>query len=788
MVTTPSSPSLRLDMAWRFRKSVKVFPGVRINIGKKGISTTIGVRGASVNISNRGTFLNTGVPGTGLSNRSRIDTPDRPASIPRGNRSASVPSSVPSLIPDFGGQNVLDDAGSIKSVEAEAITSDGLQSLKLMLLDAHQEKSEIEKLLAPKGKVLSILDTRLQQKEKSWITRRFFPKKIEAMRESVEEARAEVEELQQQRDLCLLDVDVECEPEIDAAYQHLSESFDTLSTCQKIWDITSAVATSAAERSAASQSVDRREVQFDRTSLELVKSSRPAMRLRNANGGDLYVYPGFVLILSGEKELGLVDLAEVTVEYRPQRFLEEDGVPSDSKVVDHTWKKVNKDGSPDKRFAGNYQIPVAYYGKVRLSSATGLNEEYSFSNAQSASDFAEAFTQYRDLLNSGTSSPERSATRAASIRPIATLPDESPSLDLNDDGEGEEGMPDTGDVIEGKQKESWIINAKTNLPITLIGIERTVAEQIKSVLDESYNETSYYTAKRLTPIIARSNVRWKELDEYLAKYGERYRKSVEQMISSSTEWSSASDRDRSDLRAEFKLAAMNQLEVRPIGVDVSVLFDGDPEDATLDDALIDRYGFDLLQVYLRCADGLEKVRVVPADHYSRQDFERMVEVGLAARGQEIAPADILASLKLQEMNALVVDRVEKPLRKKADAIAFLAAQGDIMTLLAGAVAFRELFQLRVLPDEFSQIDLAAVSRSWKHAAAVAEVMANTYSSAGRSIQFEQKNRDLSFIKGWTVWHCQCSHCQALPEKVYPKKQFPKVPYHVGCMCFVRAEF
>jgi hypothetical protein len=28
-------------------------------------------------------------------------------------------------------------------------------------------------------------------------------------------------------------------------------------------------------------------------------------------------------------------------------------------VVDQVWFKNNKDGSRDKRFAGNYQIPVA---------------------------------------------------------------------------------------------------------------------------------------------------------------------------------------------------------------------------------------------------------------------------------------------------------------------------------------------------------------------------------------------------------------------------------------------
>ncbi|PPA68726.1 DUF4236 domain-containing protein [Jeotgalibacillus proteolyticus] len=59
-------------MAIRFRKSVKLAPGVRMNIGKKGVGFSTGVKGASVSTSARGTNLNVGIPGTGLSSSHRI--------------------------------------------------------------------------------------------------------------------------------------------------------------------------------------------------------------------------------------------------------------------------------------------------------------------------------------------------------------------------------------------------------------------------------------------------------------------------------------------------------------------------------------------------------------------------------------------------------------------------------------------------------------------------------------------------------------------------------------------
>lgn len=60
-------------MAFRFSRSLKIAPGVRLNFGKTGMSMTAGPRGASVTVGPRGTYTNVGIPGTGLSYRTKID-------------------------------------------------------------------------------------------------------------------------------------------------------------------------------------------------------------------------------------------------------------------------------------------------------------------------------------------------------------------------------------------------------------------------------------------------------------------------------------------------------------------------------------------------------------------------------------------------------------------------------------------------------------------------------------------------------------------------------------------
>lgn len=59
-------------MGWRFRKRIKILPGIHLNISKSGISTNVGVKGASVTFGPKGTYVNTGFPGTGLYRRDKV--------------------------------------------------------------------------------------------------------------------------------------------------------------------------------------------------------------------------------------------------------------------------------------------------------------------------------------------------------------------------------------------------------------------------------------------------------------------------------------------------------------------------------------------------------------------------------------------------------------------------------------------------------------------------------------------------------------------------------------------
>ena len=60
-------------MGFRFHRSIRLFPGVHLNISKSGVSLSIGGAPFTFNWGRRGETVTTSLPGSGLSYRKRLD-------------------------------------------------------------------------------------------------------------------------------------------------------------------------------------------------------------------------------------------------------------------------------------------------------------------------------------------------------------------------------------------------------------------------------------------------------------------------------------------------------------------------------------------------------------------------------------------------------------------------------------------------------------------------------------------------------------------------------------------
>lgn len=100
----------------------------------------------------------------------------------------------------------------------------------------------------------------------------------------------------------------------------------------------------------------------------------------------LLILPDKVFIIRGTK-VGAVDYDDLQIQVSSINFVESDPVPEDAQVIGQTWQYVNKNGTPDKRYKNNRQLPICLYGVVRLKSASGVNVEMQVSNIQKSRDF-----------------------------------------------------------------------------------------------------------------------------------------------------------------------------------------------------------------------------------------------------------------------------------------------------------------------------------------------------------------------------------------------------------------
>ncbi|MBW3522297.1 MULTISPECIES: DUF4236 domain-containing protein [unclassified Chryseobacterium] len=368
-------------MGWSYRKRIKIIPGVHLNISKRGISTSIGIKGASFNFSSSGTRLNTSV--LGFSNSYKIS-----GSSSQRNTSQSYPDPQPLY-------TQLSD--NIFSANLHEITSQNMAGIKESILVAQQQKTELQKDLKKIKKTLRFSKTK---KIASYIfiygliNKTVVPKlniDIDAQREALKETQNVI-------DNSAVNINIQFDDPTKRKYERLHNTFKNLSTSHRIWDITGAhFQDRVVARSNASTLVNRRDAKIGLRTLPIIKSNYEALYFQNVNGADLYFYPTFILMYTNDQNFALIGINELSLTVSPVNFTETSIVPCDSKVIRKTWAKVNKNGTPDKRFKNNYQIPVVQYGRLRLSSPTGLHEEYQVSNFEFTEQFGKAFLEYKTL-------------------------------------------------------------------------------------------------------------------------------------------------------------------------------------------------------------------------------------------------------------------------------------------------------------------------------------------------------------------------------------------------------
>lgn len=390
-------------MGWRFRKSFTIVPGLRLNLSKSGLSASIGGAPFTMNIGPHGLMGTASIPGTGVSYRrhfgSNSNSPSNggPTALLPGPYPGSAPSPSPHTYPPFPSGTFISTAPveQIQSASTELLTSRTLKDLKDLIATAFKQHEEITAELNSARTSKAAAEQKFTSWESGFLFRRLFKKTFERRREAFETETARVAELEEQLKLSTISTQIELEHEQADLYFRLRDQFAALTECAAVWDIKTRQATDQFhERTTATTRLGRERVVFELGHCDLIAWDQKVPHLRNAKGGDIYLFPGFILYRAAKEAFSLIEYQDVTGTATNVAFQEEEGVPADSPVIGQTWAKANKDGSRDRRFAQNYQIPVVQYGAVKFKSENGLWEEFEFSNLQKLLHFIIALNSF----------------------------------------------------------------------------------------------------------------------------------------------------------------------------------------------------------------------------------------------------------------------------------------------------------------------------------------------------------------------------------------------------------
>ena len=358
----------------RFRNELTRVPAVRIGVGRSGLSTSIDWQGD---------------PRGGQSIHRRLEGL-RTLGDPR--LAGPLPTDrflIPGTRSDFGGGSV------------SAMTSPGLESFKALLLAAEGRKREIT---ADKTKAKWQLRLAWTARAVGWATLACAVAKPlrAATQHGVETRRREIATLDSNLAATAVTVDFDMESEVGPLHLGMQEAFDRIAASHRTWSIQSSQQIDRVKaRSFAGTVVGRRLTALSRTAHTLVSTAHPPLAW-DVQGGraTAYFYPGFVLVAERAGGFALIDLVDLDVSAAYTNFTETEGVPTDSTVVGKTWAKANKNGSRDRRFANNKELPIARYGQLHLASSGGLNEAFMTSRAEPCAEFAGAVLAMKRLLMS----------------------------------------------------------------------------------------------------------------------------------------------------------------------------------------------------------------------------------------------------------------------------------------------------------------------------------------------------------------------------------------------------
>lgn len=368
-------------MPFYIRDSIALGP-FRINLSKSGLGFSAGVKGFRVGTGPKGHYIHAGM--NGIYYRKTLGGLGRKTRQPHSEKQVDYASELARIAPNEKLPTYMTEDGvlmrRIISAEADVLISETHSEALNNLNQARAQPSYTLMLcgLAATGLVIALISQNLVAILACVVLL------------GLAYAIGHMLDIPRRNVVFAYNLD----PTAEERYKALVGAIDRISGASKLWfvkasgDITTLHAWK--KNSGASSLVDTKETSVSYALPPGVASNvTPPMIL--IDGKKCYFFPDCILI-EENKRFGAVRYETLRTAVRDQRMIM-DAAPSDATVVGQTWKYVNKNGSPDRRFKDNRQLPICLFQEIGMVSDGGFKGLLQVSKHGISNNYENALTQ-----------------------------------------------------------------------------------------------------------------------------------------------------------------------------------------------------------------------------------------------------------------------------------------------------------------------------------------------------------------------------------------------------------
>lgn len=331
-------------MGLRFRRSIRLGCGVRINLSRSGIGYSIGGRGFRTTISPKGRATSRiTIPGTGLSytlgHRSRSSTPHTSQHSPTINApQRGLGAATNTTSADVSNFQPAEYNDLLKRLKIAYYVQ--LFATALLLLSPLNSYMVVTYMSLPPALMWVLLGVSLI----AYIAIMIFSR---------------------------VDMDYEMDAETKANYENYCAAWGVVNESKGKWQqVISFAVTDRKYQAGANKAVDLKPMTITHKLPSFMRTNVNAYCV-NMHSEQLIILPDKLLIIR-KSRIGAINYDDISIEYSKGNIIG-GTICRDSEIVGETWKYVNRNGGPDKRFKDNVRLKICRCGKITLSSASGLN-------------------------------------------------------------------------------------------------------------------------------------------------------------------------------------------------------------------------------------------------------------------------------------------------------------------------------------------------------------------------------------------------------------------------------